>query len=100
MEDIFRILVDDKYKYNIKRSIFIKDMKKYDLAEYKIKQKDGSYEIYMKKNGSNKRLRKVYEFKTYNKDKNKDKKRKILDNSNNNMIIDDEIAPIMKKLKL
>lgn len=52
MEDIFRIIVDDKYKYNIKRSIFIKDMKKYDLAEYKIKQNDGCYEIYMKKKGS------------------------------------------------
>lgn len=99
MEDIFRMIVNDKYKYNIKRSIFIKDMKKYDLAEYKIKQKDGCYEIYMKKNGSNKRLRKVYEFKTYNKDKNKDKKRKILDNNKNDMIID-EIAPIVKKLKL
>jgi hypothetical protein len=98
MDEIFNIIVDDKYKYNIKRSIIIKDMKKYDLAEYKIKQKDGCYEIYMKKNGSNKRLRKVYEFKTYNKDKNKGIKRKTLDNKNN-MILD-EIAPFMKKLKL
>ena len=48
--DIFRmIVVNNKYKYNIKRSIFIKNMKKYDLAEYKIKQKNGCYEIYMKK---------------------------------------------------
>ena len=50
MEDIFRMIVNDKYKYNIKRNIFIRDMKKYDLlAEYKIKQQDGRYEIYMKK---------------------------------------------------
>ena len=57
------------------------------------------WNLYEKKNGSNKILRKVYEFKTYNKDKNEDKKRKILDNNKNDMIID-EIAPIMKKLKL
>lgn len=98
MEDILDMIVNDKYKYNIKRSIFIKDMKKYDLEEYKIKQKDGCYKIYMKKNGSNKRLKKVYEFKTYNKEKNKEKKRKILD-GNEDMIID-EIAPIIKKLKI
>ena len=49
MEDIFRIIVNDKYKYSIKRSIFVKDMNKYGLAEYKIKQKDGCYKIYMKK---------------------------------------------------
>ena len=53
----------------------------------------------MKKNGPNIRLRKVYEFKTYNKDKNKDKKRKILDNNKNDMITDG-IAHSMKKLKL
>ena len=41
MENIFRMIVNDKYKYNAERSIFIKDMKKYDLAECKIKQKDG-----------------------------------------------------------
>ena len=65
MEDIFRIIVNNKCKYNIKRSISIKDMKKYDLAEYKIKQKDGCYEIYTKKKDLNKRLRKVYnKFKT------------------------------------
>ena len=40
MKDIFRMIVNDKYNYNIKRSIFIKDMKKYDLTEYKMKQKD------------------------------------------------------------
>ena len=51
MEDILDMIVNDKYRYNTKRSIFIKDMKKYDLEEYKIKQKDGCYKIYMKKNG-------------------------------------------------
>ena len=70
MEDIFRMIVNDKYKYNIKRSIFIKVIKKYGLAECKIKQKDGCYEIFIRENGLNKRLRKIYEIKTYNKDKN------------------------------
>ena len=65
MEDIFRMIVNDTYNCNIKWSIFIKDIKKYDLAEYKIKQKDGCYEIYTKKKDLNKRLRKVYnKFKT------------------------------------
>ena len=49
MKNLFRMIVNDKYKYNIKRSIFIKIWKKNDLAEYKIKQKDGCYEICMKK---------------------------------------------------
>lgn len=94
--DALELIVDDKFKNNIKRSTIIKDMKKYNIEEYKIKQKDGSYEIYMKKSGSGKRIKKVYEFKTYNKNKNnkKEKKRKIDDTINN------EVTPILKKLKI
>jgi len=99
MDDIWDMIVTDKYKYNIKRSIFIKDIKKYDIGEYKIKQKNGCFEIYMKKNGSNKRLKKVYEFKTYNKENMKEKKRKQLDSDKNDMTIE-EITPIIKKLKI
>lgn len=99
MDDIWDMIVTDKYKYNIKRSIFIKDIKKYDIGEYKIKQKNGCFEIYMKKNGSSKRLKKVYEFKTYNKENMKEKKRKQLDSDKNDMTIE-EITPIIKKLKI
>jgi hypothetical protein len=90
------LIVNENFKYNIKRSIIIKDMKKYNIEEYKIKQKDGCYEIYMKKAGSNKKIKKVYEFKTYNTNKNKDRKRKITDDTN----INNEISPILKKLKI
>jgi hypothetical protein len=49
MEDTLQLIVDDKFKNNIKRSIFVKDMKKYNIEKYKIKQKDGCFEIYIKK---------------------------------------------------
>jgi hypothetical protein len=32
-------IVTDKFRHNIKRSIFIKEMKQYDLEEFKIKKK-------------------------------------------------------------
>jgi lipopolysaccharide/colanic/teichoic acid biosynthesis glycosyltransferase len=86
------LIVNENFKYNIKRSIIIKDMKKCNIEEYKIKQKDGCHEIYMKKAGSNKKIKKVYKFKTYNKDR----KRKITDNIN----VNNEITPILKKLKI
>lgn len=92
--DLTDVIIDDKFKYNIKRSIIIKDMKKYNIEEYKIKQKNGCFIIYMKKAGSTKKIKKVYEFKTYNKNKNS--KRKLIDEN----IINVEISPNMKKLKI
>jgi hypothetical protein len=96
--DLLDLVVDDNFKYNIKRSMMVKNIKKYDLSEFKIKQKDGCFEIYIKKNGSSKKLKKIYEFKTYNKDRSK--KRKVESNDGD---ICDEInncVPIIKKLKL
>jgi len=91
MMDLLDLIVDDNFKYNIKRSMMIKNIKKYDLGEFKIKQKDGCFEIYIKKNGSRKKIRKIYEFKTYNKDVNKKRKEE------NN---DENICNKIKKLKL
>ena len=82
--DLVESIIDDKFIYNLKRNMILKTMKKYDLSECKIKQKDGCYEIYMKKNGSSKKIKKVHEFKTYNKDNNKDKKRKMLEKNQDN----------------
>jgi hypothetical protein len=63
--NILDLIADDNFKYNIKRSMIVKNIKKYDLSEFKIKQKDGCFEIYIKKNGSNKKIKKVYEFKKH-----------------------------------
>jgi hypothetical protein len=97
MDNILELIVDDKFKYNIKRSIMIKNMKQYDLSELKIKQKDGCFEIYMKKNGTNKNIKKVYEFTTYKKDK---KYKRKLENSKENMNDSNDITPILKKLRI
>lgn len=58
MMDLLDLIVDDNFKYNIKRSMMIENIKKYDLGEFKIKQKDGCFEIYIKKNGSIKKNQK------------------------------------------
>lgn len=98
MDDTFNTIINDKFKYNIKRSIFIKDMKKYNMEECKIKQKDGHFEIYMKKAGSKKKIKKVYEFKTYNKEKNKSNIKRKIENVEENIV--NEIIPEFKKIKL
>jgi hypothetical protein len=72
-------IVTDKFRHNIKRSIFIKEMKQYDLEEFKIKKKDSNYEVYVKKSNSKKKLKKIYEFKTYSKSNVDIKKRKRVD---------------------
>lgn len=87
-------IVDEKFKKNIK-SIFIKDMKKYDIQEYKIIQKNGNFEIYAKKNGSLNKPQHIYSFVTY-KIKNKNNKKRIKENE-----IDDEVLQEkFKKVKL
>jgi ribosomal protein S21 len=40
----------NNFKHDIKRSLIIKEMKQYDLEEFKIIKKDNSYEVYVKKN--------------------------------------------------
>jgi hypothetical protein len=84
-------IVDDKFKHNIKRSIFIKEIKKYDLEEFKIKQINGTYEIYVKKSNSKKKIKKIYEFVTYKNNNENIKKRKN---------IDEDLKKINKDLKI
>lgn len=85
MESELLDLATDKFKHNIKRSIIIKEMKQYNLEEFKIKKKDNSYEIYVKKENSKKKPKKIYEFKTY-KSKTESKKRSIENDEYNELI--------------
>ena len=82
------ILECTNFKRNIKRSIIIKEMIKYDILEYKIIRDKNNFQIYITKNGSYKDNNLLYEFKKYN---NNDKvlKRKTDDtikDSNNELI--------------
>jgi hypothetical protein len=97
--NILDLIADDNFKYNIKRSMIVKNIKKYDLSEFKIKQKDGCFEIYIKKNGSNKKIKKVYEFKTYNKSK---KSKRVYENNEEDIFnnVNNNIVPVLKKIKL
>lgn len=90
------ILVDEDFKKNIKRSIIIKEMKKYDIIEYRIIKNNNKYEIYAKKNGSLKDPNMIYSFDTYKTKKKSIKcknKRKIVDS-------DEELNLNLKKLKI
>jgi hypothetical protein len=84
-------IVTNNFKHNIKRSLIIKEMKQYALEEFKIKKKGNSYEVYVKKTNSKKKLKKIYEFKTY---KNNISKKRNYDNNG----IEELISPF-KKLK-
>ena len=64
------ILEYTNFKRNIKRSIIIKEMIKYDILEYKIIKDENKFQIYITKNGL------LYEFKKYSNNNNKDLKRK------------------------